>query len=149
MNGADRSNSTPAPGMHRRAALVNSAALLLLASAAAGPAKATEIDGELLARCAEYQAADRESDLISGELQGLPDGAPRLVHDPIWSRLEAAMTHANTALDRIIHLPARTPEGIAAKAAVLRVATSQAMDSAPDAHELLALSLADDIAGRA
>lgn len=129
--------------------LVNSAALLLLAPVAAGPAKATEIDGELLARCGEYQAADREAAQISCELEGLPDGTSRLVHDPVSARLHAAMTRSADALGSIINLPARTPEGIAAKAAVLRIATSDGMYTAPDLHELLALSLADDITGRA
>lgn len=138
-----------APLEPSRRTLFGAGAALLLTPVAADPAKAPEIDGELLARCAEFQAADLEQDRVSARLAALPNGTPRLVHDPIWAQLEKAMIRWNGALDSIIRLPARTPEGIVAKAAALRVATSQAMDTAPDAHELLALSLADDIAGRA
>ncbi len=86
----------------RRQLFGASAALLVLGSAAAGSAKAAELDGELLAACADYH---RAHDAMDG---------PYVSDESNDGNCDA---HA-AALERVVGLSPRTPEGLQAKAAV-------------------------------
>ena len=86
----------------RRQLFGASASLLLIGGAAAGSEKAEDFDQELLAACADYNRAHDAMDgpYVSDEIN---DGN--------------CDAHA-AALDRVVGLSPRTPEGLQAKAAV-------------------------------
>ncbi len=120
-------------------------AMLLLTAAEAGPAKAAELDGELLACCAELQAADR--DLAAAEADASVD-----VEDigPFCDRRD-------TLVAAVTALPARTPEGLRCKAEALRATLAADVpgaqpngfwDEVAQPHERLAMSLCRDLLGR-
>ena len=84
-------------------------ALLVLGAAPAGPGKAAELDGELLEVAAGIAAIDRQF--------------------ATWNKARASVSNAEwreelaaywELADRVTDLPARTPEGLQAKARVLR-----------------------------
>lgn len=119
-------------GMGRRAIVGSGASLLLLTAAAAGQAKAEELDGELLRLCAEFHKLEAE-----------------------WRRQMAADEEAvdppdgyDDVIDAIADLPARTPEGLRSKAAAV-IAYYQ--PDFPDDYpcERLTWSLVHDVAGSA
>ena len=120
-------------------------AMLLLTAAEAGPAKAAELDGELLSCCAEALAIDRESNRLW-------NACPMEAEHPAWP---AYYAHENATLARwhelvveISAIPSRTPEGLRAKAAVARSAMPQDRVDDPDPCDRLAVSLYDDMLGR-
>ena len=119
----------------RRAVAGSGVAMLVLAAAAAGQAKADELDGELLALCNEACDIHANSVRIEDdyEAQGLPIPYEAL----IWP--ETARWHALCA--EIAETPARTPEGMRAKARVLADVTAL--------EEPLVASLCSDLLGRA
>ena len=121
-------------------------AMLLLTAAEAGPAKAAELDGELLACCAEALAIDRESDRLW-------DACPMDGEHPAWAaynaHVDATVPHWQDLVLQISATPARTPEGLRAKAAVARGAMPEDRIDDPDPCERLALSLYRDVLGRA
>ena len=116
--------------------------LLLLIPAEAGAGKANEIDAELLDCCDAARAADRQAALAVDGLDALA------LDDPIgMAVLHSARPLVDAyfdAIDRATVLPARTPEGLRAKASLLLL-HSQADDDVA----ALAVSLARDVAGRA
>ena len=93
----------------RRALFGTSAALLVLAAAPAGPDKVSELDGELLENAAAIAAIDRQ--LAAWE------ATDKSCTDPDW---QAETDDYWNFADRVAKLPARTPEGLQAKARVLR-----------------------------
>ena len=149
-----RRTLTPAPNPHqappvsaatRRDLFGTMGALLLLTAAEAGSAKAAELDGELLSCCRDFYAAHRryvESDQA-----------------PTWydEEMDAITEDRCGILRHLGGLVARTPEGLRAKAEVLRIAMDydvrvQIADTFEDRarpHEWLAMSLCRDLLGRA
>ena len=93
----------------RRQLFGTSAALLVLSAAPAGPGKAAELDGELLEVAAGIAAIDRQF--------ATWNKARASVSDADWREELAAYWEL---ADRVASLPARTPEGLQAKARVLR-----------------------------
>ncbi len=141
----------------RRSLMGSGVAMLVLAAAAAGEAKATELDGGLLQLCSEFRSYQAELDQINREgRQGLrrPKDHPREL------ALDAAVDHWcelwHDRLDTITTTPAHTPEGLRAKALVLKIAVEafaapgydETVEQNAAQHELLAWSLANDILGR-
>lgn len=118
------------------------ASMLLLVPTEAGAGKAVELDGELIGCCREAQAINARADAISDVLDNLPSDDPR------WDAalVEARILSGNydAAVERAVVLPARTPEGLRAKAGLVL--------SHLHADDLcrtdIALSLARDVAGR-
>jgi hypothetical protein len=119
----------------RRDAAVSGFAMLVLAAAAAGSGKAEEIDGGLLALCNE--ACDIHAGSIRIEDEYESRGLDIPYETIIWPR--TARWHDLCA--EIVETPARTPEGIRAKARVL--ADVIALD------EPMVASLCADLLGRA
>ena len=121
-------------------------AMLLLTAAEAGPAKAAELDGELLSCCAEVLAIDCESDRLWDECP--MDGG-----HPAWvaynAHTDATMPRLSDLVLQISATSARTPEGIRAKAAAARCMMPQDRQDDPDPCERLAMSLYEDLLGRA
>lgn len=117
-----------------------SASLLLLPAAAAGQAKADELDGELLCLSREAMACEAESERLLLINEDHPD-----------------VTRANdrlaALLNRLCVLPSRTPEALRAKASVLDFLLPHfAEDDDNDGNispEPLARSLVNDLLGRA
>lgn len=112
--------------------------MLLLAAAAAGQAKAAELDGELLALEAEFHRHSAEADK-QFHLSTRCD-------DPAEQAAEAAMKRAGHAWDRMAELPARTPEGLRAKATAIEAYLPEYYPD-DDVPRLVA-SLLRDIMGR-
>lgn len=125
------------------------AALLLLGTAAAGASKARELDGELLTAFRDWQPWERERQAVAK----LDD------EDPTWqARFDAFSGEWHDLVEEITDLPARTPEGIAIKARVLRAVLlnhvvdeddGEADKGQASTSETLAWSLVSDMLGRA
>ena len=136
----------------RRDAAAGGLAMLVLAAAAAGSAKAEELDGELLARCTEFQAVEAEMDHI-WETLGDRLMAERDAH-PLAQRETEASGRYCELREIIADMPARTPEGLQAKARVV-LSEFRGEDNSSDfpgqydPRGALALSLARDLIGRA
>ena len=126
----------PEPAATRRNLFGVAGAMMLLSAAEAGPAKAAELDGELLSCCAE---ADRLEALSAAMVVGLPSSG----RCPIWTEGDRLGDEAYTLRERVAALPARTPEALQAKA--LLVLTRLEDDGLASS---LALSLARDVLGR-
>lgn len=124
--------------------LAGAAAALLLLPVEAGAAKAVELDGELLAICAEAVATDARAEAIMDAIDR-DDLSPT---DPRWSPTmddaQLMLADYHDAITRAARLPARTPEGLRAKA---RLVVSYFSGDGGNAD--LALSLARDLIGRA
>ncbi|MCK8788208.1 hypothetical protein M0638_28055 [Roseomonas sp. NAR14] len=126
------------------------ASLLLVAATEAGAGKATELDGDLIAACAEYVALNRafcRSSSLSGDLDS------RTPEHAAYARREQAMFDRMAALEeRIAALPARTPEGVRAKAEAAFHAMADGGDAADgpaNVDSWLPWSLLLDLTGRA
>ena len=120
-------------------------AMLLLTAAEAGPAKAAELDGELLADCADFETINR-AHVASGYDASLSD-----------AHCAAVSATRYGLLDRITRAVPRTPEGLVAKVQAVRTAlhtdvpemlADTFLDCALPYH-LLADSLCRDLLGRA
>jgi hypothetical protein len=122
-------SDTPAS---RRRLIGSGAALLLLAPFAAGTAKAAELDGELLRLCAEME--ERQADVVRiNRASGASDAELDAVLDDWWGTVED-----------ITDTPARTPEGVRAKAGAVRTAIVGTYgDRSPKVTDLLASLLSD------
>ncbi|WP_284945337.1 hypothetical protein [Acidisoma cladoniae] len=96
--------------------LIGGASMLILMAAEAGVAKAEELDGQLLALCAEYHEKEDEFDRLSDIFDAL-DRA-----DPEHRRIDAVFTplvgRIHEIRDEVSEIAARTPEGLRAKAKV-------------------------------
>ena len=139
--------AVPASAATRRNLFGSMGALLLLSATEAEHAKAADLDGELLACCAKVVEMDRESERL---LAACPSNAS--ASHPAWLAYDAfesaALDRWSDAFDRIVALPARTPDGLRAKAAVAQsvIPDSWRDDSSPTAA--IALSIFADLAGR-
>jgi hypothetical protein len=135
----------------RRDAAAGGIAMLVLAAAAAGQAKAEELDGELLALCREFgERNTRIEELTLVEESFFPLNHPQNV--AAWLEIRALVERGWEIRDRVATLQARTPEGLLAKA---RVALWETCDGDPEAGPIegsgtkVAWSLARDVLGRA
>ena len=131
----------PVPSATRRDLFGTIGAMLLLSAAEAGPAKAAELDGELLALC-DQAVAIHEQDAVAFDAiedAGLEMNSP--AGKAAWDAIYARSATWRDLCDRITDLPARTPEGMAGKAKVLRRVVAL--------EEPLVASLCRDILGRA
>lgn len=132
----------------RRDAAAGGIAMLVLAAAAAGQAKAEELDGELIALCKEYHRIEdraRAIDHLADASIGSPENArwEEIIHPLIERRHEIRFDISN--------LTARTPEGLQAKARVVLADLTAGADDrfiSYDPQQALGHSLARDILGR-
>ncbi len=147
MSEASRRNTTS-----RRDIAAGGIAMLVLAAAAAGTDKAQELDGELLELSRESAELSTELDRINDMICDLPrrggDAHPLRVRE-----LQASDRFCELR-ELIADLPARTPEGIQAKARVVLAEFDgddeyEQYPGQYDPRGALALSLARDILGRA
>ena len=117
------------------------ASLLLLAPVEAGASKAAELDAELLACCATAHRADQAADAVMDRLDDVTlDDSDML---DVLGRMQSQLDAYFAAVERAAELPARTPEGLRAKAALLLLHLRSDEDCA-----VLAASLACDVARR-
>lgn len=113
----------------------------LLLTREAGASKAGEADFELLACCREAKAVNQEAVALMNKIEALDDDDPA-----VMLSLEEASPLFIAYSDAILsagQLPARTPEGLRAKAALLLLHLTTEDDPVA-----LAASLARDVAGR-
>jgi hypothetical protein len=124
--------------------------MLVLAAAAAGSAKAQELDGELLQAAADFhrlRAKDRAA------WSALPN--IKAWEEARWdwcNSEEGDWTLIDAAIDRIKELPARTPEGVRAKAGVAQALLFEnnkpsIEEGCEDEEVAVAMSLCRDILG--
>jgi hypothetical protein len=119
----------------RRGLLAGTAAAMLASRASAAPSQPVDSDAELLSLCAEFQ-------VTHAELLGLDGDAPDDVYDPLKARWWEVLRKA-------MDMPASTPEGIKAKAALFLPAMKNTIGEPPfdEIGYELAHALVDDIAG--
>jgi hypothetical protein len=131
----------------RRDIAAGGLAMLVLAAAAAGADKATELDGELLGLCRESENLTAELDRINAALCEIPhrggDG------HPLAQRERGAAERFCELREMIAEQTARTPEGIRAKAQAALIDFSPADEWPEDNSYWIVWSLAHDILGRA
>ncbi len=135
----------------RRSLFGAPAAMLLLAAPAAGPAKAAELDGKLLALCADYETAQAAIDKHS---KNCPPGGS-LAHD---DAMDALTIQQCSVMDRIIECGLlRTPEGLQALAKVairevyfsVKPFRNTPLEESASIAQLLALVVLRSVAGEA
>ena len=130
------SASTPvAPATGRRDLFGTMGAMLLLTAAEAGSAKAAELDQELLTCC---EAGRRLKSDAGALVAGISSPGP------IWDQHEALVDEYCAFFERAAEIPARTPEGLQAKAWI--VLAQQDIDDGLALE--VACSLARDVLGR-
>ena len=146
MNRASMAAIPPVPAATRRNLFGAAGAMLLLSAAEAGPAKAAELDGELLAAIAQWEPWERERHAVEA-LDG---------DDPTYdARFDAYAEPWHECMQDIMDLPARTPEGIQGKTRVLRALLQNHAGHGSGLHEgsspseHFAWSLCQDMLGRA
>ena len=130
----------------RRQLFGSGAALLLMAPVASG--KAAELDGELLAVCAEFDALERQLNAMhTGGANAIAD------HDERDAAQRPLQERQSDLLDRMCELPARTPEGVLAKARSLDLWDKGQIEENGTADgywdERMLASLMRDLLGRA
>ena len=132
----------PVSAATRRDLFGTMGAMLLLTAAEAGPAKAAELDGELLALCDEAVALHAASDAaLETLLDAVQDGTrPAVARGDDWDDVYAQSAAWREVCARIADIPARTPEGLLGKATVLRRVVAL--------EEPLVASLCRDLLGR-
>jgi hypothetical protein len=134
----------------RRQVFGASAALLLVGATEAGAAKANELDGALLAAAKRIEALEAEE----RRLQPLYDVMPPTPESEHYeAECDALRDERKEVLDYLAETPARTPEGLRAKALAL-VAFWGGPDGRHEldlisAHQRLEWSLIKELAGRA
>ncbi len=120
----------------RRHLFGTGAALLMLAPFAAGAAKASEIDGDLLALCPLLEAQQAEVRRVADDPS-----------DKDMLKLDAALDGWWETVDETTDTRATTPEGIHAKAGAVRtVVVGTSGDTSPGVKAMLA-SLPTDMLG--
>jgi hypothetical protein len=133
----------------RRQVFGASAAMLLMGATEAGAAKAAELDGELIALCAEVERLNTEE---AGLIWADDAQNPRyktLGQPEALAALRAASARLQDVLEQIAAMPARTPEGLRAKAqAVHAFFFGMPPEGGCPAGDAL-WSLVCDVAGRA
>ena len=133
----------------RRQLFGGTASLMLLASSAAGAAKATELDGELITAATEYAHLQDEFSIVCAQEDLLPVGPEK---EAAAARMEAIEDRQADLRGAMCDMQARTPEGIRAKAVAARccIADGDSRATKPiNDEEWLVWSLLDDLLGRA
>ena len=136
-------------GVGRRG-LIGGASMLILVAAEAGVAKAEELDGELLQAAADFHRLRAQDKAFWKTLSDDPGNV-------IWDQHNAPdgrWTRIDEAADRVAELPAKTPEGLRAKATVVEALMiehhgEQLEEGCEDEQVRLAMSLACDVLGKA
>ncbi|MCB8878260.1 hypothetical protein [Acidisoma silvae] len=135
----------------RRSAAASGMAMLVLAAAAAGQAKAEELDGELLSLKSEFDASEEELGKLFAEDEVLPNQDPRI--QDIRDREAVLVDRRREIREEMADLAARTPEGLCAKAAVIfsdfRGRADHRYFGSYSPEGAIVASLARDILGRA
>ena len=130
----------------RRGFLVFTAGAVAIGTVPAIGAAAKRPDAELLAACRSFNRLYGEIQRIDADRDDTPESECNAIVDAWWAELNA-----------IIDMPARTPEGIQAKAGATRIALEylatpmldQTVDVDGRGHERLAWSLVNDMLGEA
>jgi hypothetical protein len=130
----------------RRDAAAGGIAMLVLAAAAAGQAKAEELDGELLARCAEFQTVEDEFDGLWKKYAVVDSSSPE--GERLSAEQDVLVSRIYELREAISDLPARTPEGIKAKTRVAFRDLSPNEAWPEQAEAWMAFSVLRDILGR-
>jgi hypothetical protein len=139
-----------ARGISRRNAAASGVALLVLAAAAAGQAKAEELDGELIALVREF----KDDHVVVDRLTTIQDefGWRSPEGQRAGDEISLLVKRGWEIREKVAELAAKTPEGLAAKAwlALWETCDGTPEDgSAADPSTAVAWSLARDILGRA
>lgn len=143
----DPNGAPPVPYVVRRDLLGAFASMLLLLPVEAGASKAAELDGELIAACAEFGRLEAAHEVACRAEDRAPEGPDK---DRLLEQVEAILNRQIEIYDALCDVPARTPEGLRAKAQALSSWFQKASNGTPSRHEdQLAWSLVRDIAGRA
>jgi hypothetical protein len=131
----------------RRDVAAGGISMLVLAAAAAAQAKAQELDGELLALCAEFQAVEDESDCL-GKKYAVVDSSS-LEGGRLQAEQDVLVSRIYELREAISDLPPRTPEGIKAKTRVTFHDLSPNEEWPEYAEAWMTFSVLRDILGRA
>jgi hypothetical protein len=126
-------------------------AMLLLTAVEAGPAKAAELDGELIELSAEFVAWKRADHGAYAAMDEAQRQAACLARPRPWSEA-AHHTPDRLLVTRIARMPARTPEGLRAKATALWWFYDGTDEWEPFGwrrEDALLASVLDDVLGRA
>ena len=132
----------------RRQLIGGTASLFLLAPAAAGAAKAQELDGPLIAAAAEYAQLEDEYCVVCSGVDQLPKGPERAARE---ARMDAICEQQNDLFEAMCDMPARTPEGLRAKALAVccKIGDGNSQTDRPvNSEDWLTWSLLDDLLGR-
>jgi hypothetical protein len=131
----------------RRALLGGGAALAVVAAVpAASPDAGQHPNGELLALIAGWWATIAETDALLGPVEDLPSADPRW--QAAWQRHSDELSPRFHELKwRIATTPARTPDGLRAKAHAARRLAGLDVNTAPCGDAALFASLVHDVLG--
>ncbi len=134
------------PATSRRALIGSSAAMLLAGAFEAGASKAAELDHDIIDASREYVALEAEL----GRLCTLEGRVPEAERDEVLALQGDVMDQQEPLRALLANTPARTPEGLRAKAAALQAwlpASSDGLEPGDD-DDALAWSLCNDLLGR-
>jgi hypothetical protein len=133
------------PTTSRRALLAATGAVAPVAL----PAAAANPDAALLRLSAEADALDQESDrmMISADASGVGSEA----YEALWENVRAKSEHWRRLVSELVLVPATTPEGVRAKARLLRSLVPKAPDGGlsryAETADAIAWSLTGDLLG--
>lgn len=134
----------------RRSLMGSGLAVLLLAAAATGDAKAQELDGELLRLCTDYQSLATRIENIGKDWDATVDLT--VEQDRTFTaKMNIIQGQQAEVMEKIEGIAAATPEGLRAKVLVLEVELQDEMDTDgcfADSRASLAWSLVQDMLGR-
>lgn len=135
------------PATSRRTLIGSSAAMLLAGAFEAGATKAAEQDGDIIEASREYVALEAEL----GRLCSLEGGLPMSKRDDLFADMDVVHDQQDALRAVMAATPARTPEGLRAKAAALQawLPTNSDGTSYYSDDDALAWSLCNDLLGRA
>ncbi len=143
----DPNGAPPIPHAARRGLLGGFASMLLLIPSEAGASKAAELDGELIAACAEFGRLEDAYDVTCRAEDRTPDGPEKEALD---AQLDVLGDQQLQLYAMLCGMPARTPEGLRAKAEAVLCWLQKAPDGTPCNHgDQLTWSLVRDLLGRA
>lgn len=134
-------------GISRRDAAAGGVAMLVLAAAAAGQPKAAEQDGELIKLCHEFKRLNQETDRLGLMGDDLPFADPERA--ALDAKIRPMVDRIHAMRGEISDIPARTPEGVLAKAKVALMDLVPGEQWPDDNSQWLAISVLDDLLRRA
>lgn len=141
----DPNGAPPLAAAARRDLLGAFASMLLLVPSEAGANKAAELDGELIAACAEFGRLEDAYDVACRAEDRAPEGPEK---DALLDQLDVLGDEQLAVYAAICVAPARTPEGLRAKAEALSCWFQRGSDDTPCNHgDQLAWSLVRDVLG--